>query len=196
MFMDTKIILKLRELTGAGMTDCKKALDENNGDIEKAIDYLRKKGEIKAAKKSSERTAGEGIIHAYIHAGGKVGVLLQLGCETDFVARNEMFNNLAHEIAMHIAAAQPLYIKPEDVPAEELEKEKSIYAEQLKAGGKSEEMIDKILAGKMAKYYEDVCLLKQPFIKDDKKKVEQVITEAVAKIGEKIEVVRFARYSI
>lgn len=194
--MDTKIILKLRELTGAGMTDCKKALDENNGDIEKAIDYLRKKGEIKAAKKSSERTAGEGIIHAYIHAGGKVGVLLQLGCETDFVARNEMFQNLAHEIAMHIAAAQPVYIKPEDISSEEIEKEKSIYTEQLQAEGKSGEIVDKILTGKISKYYEDVCLLKQPFIKDDKKKVEQVIAEAIAKIGEKIEVVRFTRYQV
>lgn len=194
--MDTKIILKLRELTGAGMTDCKKALDENNGDIEKAIDYLRKKGEIKAAKKSSERTAGEGIIHAYIHAGGKVGVLLQLGCETDFVARNEMFQNLAHDLSLHIAAAQPLYIKQEDVPSEEIEKEKSIYTEQLKMEGKSGEIIEKILAGKIAKYYEEVCLLKQPFIKDDKKKVEQVIAEAIAKIGEKIEVVKFARYNV
>lgn len=194
--MDTKIILKLRELTGAGMTDCKKALDESNGDVEKAIDYLRKKGEIKAAKKSSERTAGEGVIHAYIHAGGKVGVLLQLGCETDFVARNEMFQDLAHDIALHIAAAQPMYIKQEDVPLEEIEKEKSIYTEQLKAEGKSGEIIEKILTGKISKYYEDVCLLKQPFIKDDKKKVEQVIAEAIAKIGEKIEVVRFVRYNV
>lgn len=194
--MDTQIILKLRQLTGAGMSDCKKALDETGGDIEKAIDYLRKKGEVKAAKKAADRTAGEGIIHAYIHAGGKVGVLLQLNCETDFVARNQEFQNLAHDLAMHIAAAHPLYIKPEDVPQEEIEKEKSIYREQLKGEGKPENIIEKIMEGKVSKYYEEVCLLKQPYIKDDKKKVEQIITEAIAKIGEKIEVAKFARYQI
>lgn len=194
--MDTQIIVKLRNMTGAGMLDCKKALDETGGDIEKAVDYLRKKGEIKAAKKSAERNASEGIIHAYIHAGGKVGVMLQLSCETDFVAKNEDFNNLAHDIAMHIAATSPSYVNIEDVPAEELEREKEVYKEQLKAEGKPENIIEKILEGKVAKYYEEVCLLKQPFIKDDKKKVEQIITEAVAKIGEKIEVAKFARYQI
>lgn len=194
--MDTQTIVRLRDMTGAGMLDCKKALDETGGDIEKAVDYLRKKGEVKAAKKSAERTASEGIIHAYIHAGGKVGVMLQLSCETDFVARNEEFKALAHDIAMHIAASNPTYAKPEDVPENELKKEKEIYREQLKAEGKPDNIIDKIMDGKISKYFEDVCLLKQPFIKDDKKKVEQIITEAVAKIGEKIEVARFARYQI
>ncbi|MFH1191975.1 MAG: translation elongation factor Ts [bacterium] len=194
--MDSQIILKLREMTGLGMLDCKKALDETGGDVEKAIDYLRKKGELKAAKKSAERTAKEGIIHAYIHAGGKVGVLLQLNCETDFVARNQEFEDLAHTLAMHIAAAQPLYVKAEDVPSDVLEREMDVYREQLKKEGKPENMIEKILSGKVAKYYEEVCLLNQPFIRDDKKKVEQIIAEAVAKIGEKIEVGRFTRYQI
>ncbi|OGF21771.1 translation elongation factor Ts [Candidatus Falkowbacteria bacterium RBG_13_39_14] len=194
--MDAQTIVRLRDMTGAGMLDCKKALDETGGDIEKAVDYLRKKGEVKAAKKSAERTASEGIIHAYIHAGGKVGVMLQLSCETDFVARNEEFKALAHDIAMHIAASNPTYVKQEDVPENELKKEKEIYRERLKAEGKPDNIIDKIMAGKISKYFEEVCLLKQPFIKDDKKKVEQIITEAVAKIGEKIEVVRFARYQI
>ncbi len=194
--MDSQTILKLREMTGLGMLDCKKALDETGGDVEKAIDYLRKNGELKAAKKSAERTAKEGIIHAYIHAGGKVGVLLQLNCETDFGARNKEFEDVAHVLAMHIAAAQPLYVKAEDVPSDVLEREMDVYREQLKKEGKPENMIEKILAGKLAKYYEDVCLLNQPFIRDDKKKVEQIIAEAVAKIGEKIEVGRFTRCQI
>lgn len=193
--MDTNLITKLREITGAGMMDCKKALDENNGDIEKSIEYLRKKGEVKAAKKVT-RNAGEGIIDAYIHPGNKVGVLLQLNCETDFVARNEEFRNLAHNLSMHIAASQPLYIKSEDVPAAEIEKEKEIYREQLKAEGKKEEIIEKIMIGKIEKYYEDVCLLNQPYILDDKKKVTQVINEAIAKTGEKIEVIRFSRFQV
>ncbi|MFH1029799.1 MAG: translation elongation factor Ts [bacterium] len=194
--MDSQTIVKLRNMTGAGMLDCKKALEETGGDIEKAIDYLRKKGEVKAAKKSAERNASEGIIHAYIHGGGKVGVLLQLNCETDFVAKNEEFKNLAHNLAMHIAALNPSYVKPEDIPEGELEREKDIYNEQLKAEGKPKNIIDKILDGKVAKYYEEVCLLNQPYIKDDKKKVEQIIAEAIAKIGEKIEVARFVRYQI
>lgn len=194
--MDSQIIVKLRNMTGAGMLDCKKALEETGGDIEKAIDYLRKKGEVKAAKKSAERNAREGIIHAYIHGGGKVGVLLQLNCETDFVAKNEEFKNLAHNLAMHIAALNPSYVKPEDIPEGELDREKDIYNEQLKAEGKPKNIIDKILDGKVAKYYEEVCFLNQPYIKDDKKKVEQIIAEAIAKIGEKIEVARFVRYQI
>ncbi|MFC1613624.1 translation elongation factor Ts, partial [Patescibacteria group bacterium] len=137
--MDTQTLIKLRDLTGAGMLDCKKALDETNGDIEEAIDYLRKKGDVKAAKKTAERNAGEGIIHSYIHAGGKVGVLLQINCETDFVARNEEFKNLAHSLAMHIAASSPLYVKPEDVPDEEIQREKNVYREQLKTEGKKDE---------------------------------------------------------
>jgi len=194
--MDTNTIVKLRELTGIGMMDCKKALEESGGDIEKAIEYLRKKGELKSAKKSAERNAKEGIIHSYIHAGGKVGVLLQLHCETDFVARTQEFQKLAHDLAMHIAAAQPGYIKPEDIPTEELEKEKLVYKEQLKLEGKPENIIDKIMEGKISKYYQDVCLLKQFFIKDDKKRVEQIVTEYAAKIGEKIEIGKFVRFQI
>jgi len=194
--MNTQTLIKLRDLTGAGMLDCKKALDETNGDIEKAIDYLRKKGDVKVSKKTAGRNAGEGIIHSYIHAGGAVGVLLQLNCETDFVARNEEFKSLAHDLAMHIAAASPLYVQAEDVPEEEIQREKEIYREQLKAEGKNDEIIEKIMEGKVQKYYGEVCLLNQPFIKDDKKTVKQAITEAIAKLGEKIQIVKFARYQI
>ncbi len=196
MAIDTKAIVKLREITGAGMGDVREALEEAGGDMEKAIEVLRKKGALKAAKKMTDRVAGEGLVHAYIHGTGKVGVLVQVGCETDFVARNEDFQALVHDIAIQIAGANPLYIKPEDVPAEVTEKEKEIYKEQLLAEGKPENMIDKIMDGKLEKYYQEVCLLKQAFIKDDQFTVEKVIEQAVAKLGEKIEVVRFTRYHI
>lgn len=193
---DLKQVSSLRKKTGAGIVDCQKALAESGGDQEKAVEILRKKGALKAAKKSAERTASEGLVHAYMHASGKLGVMIELRCETDFVARNEDFQTLANELAMQIAAMNPSYIKPEDVPAEELEKEKGIIAEELKASGKPAEMIDKIVTGKLEKYYEEVCLLKQPYIKDDKVKIEKLIEEAIAKIGEKIEVGRFVRYQM
>jgi elongation factor Ts len=193
---DTSIILKLRETTGAGMMDCKKALDEAGDDLEKAIDILRKKGAIKAAKKQSERQTKEGIVHAYVHSNNKVGVLLELLCETDFVARNEEFRNLAHDLAMQIAATNPLYVKPEDVPAEVVEKEKSIYLEELSGQEKPPAVAEKIIAGKLEKYYEDVCLLNQPFIKDEDITIKDLINQKIAKIGEKIEVGRFVRFAI
>jgi len=196
MAIDTKTLLHLREITGAGMSDCKTALDESNGEIEKAIEILRKKGALKAAKKSAERIARQGVIESYIHGNGSVGVLLKLLCETDFVARTDDFKNLAHDIAMQIAAANPSYLRPENVPAEELNKEKEIYTEQLKTEGKPEAVMAKIIDGKVQKYYEQVCLLKQPFIKDDKITIEKLIEQSIAKIGEKIEIAEFARYQI
>jgi len=193
---DTSIILKLREMTGAGMMDCKRALDEAGDNLEKAVDVLRKKGTIKAAKKQSERQTKEGLVHAYIHSNNKVGVLVELLCETDFVARNEEFQNLAHDLAMQIAATNPLYLKPENVPAEVVEKEKSIYLEELAGQEKPPAVVEKILAGKLEKYFEDVCFLKQPFIKDEDITIEELINQKIAKIGEKIEVRKFVRFSI
>ena len=196
MAIDTQAITKLRQATGAGIVDVKKALEEANGDEQKAVEILRKKGASKAAKKLAERTTGEGLVHSYIHSNGKVGTLIQIQCETDFVARNADFQTLAHDIALHIAAAHPLYIKPEDVPAAELEKEKEIYREQLKVENKPAQMIEKILEGKIEKYYADVCLLKQTFVKDDSLTIEKLIESAIAKLGEKIEVVKFSRFQI
>lgn len=176
--------------------DCKKALDEAGDDYEKAIDVLRKKGEAKAAKKVAERDAKEGIVYSYIHSNSKSGAMLELFCETDFVAKTDDFKNLAHELALQIVAMSPDYLKPEDVPADVLEKEKDIYQVQLKNEGKPDEIIEKIMKGKIDKYYEEVCLLNQPFVKDDKVKVGELVTQMIAKTGEKIEVGRFARYQI
>lgn len=196
MALDTTLLMQLREATGAGVNDCKQALDEAGNDLQKAIEILRKKGALKAAKKIAERTATEGLVDSYIHANGKVGVLVHVSCETDFVAKSDDFKTLVHDLAIQIAGANPLYISPENVPAEVVEKEKEIYREQLKNEGKSEAMWDKIIEGKLAKYYQEACLIKQPFIKDDKVIIEQLIEQAIAKIGEKIEVVRFARYQV
>ncbi len=193
---DTLNIVKLREITGAGMMDCKKALDEAGDNLEKAIEILRKKGAIKAAKKQSERQTKEGVVHAYVHSGNKVGVLIELLCETDFVARNQEFGELAHDLAMQIAATNPLHIRPEDVPAEVVEKEKSIYLEEISGQEKPPAVVEKIINGKLEKYFEDVCLLKQPFIKDEDITVEELINQKIAKIGEKIEVGRFVRFAI
>jgi elongation factor Ts len=193
---DAKTITKLRNLTGAGMMDCKKALDEAGDDFDKAIDVLRKRGEAKAAKKMVEREAKEGIIYSYIHSNKKSAAMLELFCETDFVARTDDFKNLAHDIAMQIVAMSPDYVKPEDVPAELVEKEKDVYREQLKTEGKPEEMIEKILTGKLDKFYEEVCLLKQPFIKDDKQTIEDMLKQIIAKTGEKMEIGKFIRFQI
>jgi elongation factor Ts len=193
---ETSTILKLRQLSGAGMMDCKKALDEAGDDLEKAIEILRKRGAIKAAKKQSERQTKEGVVHAYVHSGSKVGVLLELLCETDFVARNEEFRNLAHDLAMQIAATNPLYVKPEDVPEEVVEKEKSIYLEELAGQEKPPAVVEKIIAGKLEKYFEDICLLNQPFIKDEDITIEELMNQKIAKIGEKIEVGRFVRFAV
>jgi len=193
---DTQIVVKLRNQTGAGMMDCKKALDEANGDYDKAIDILRQKGELKAAKKIEERTAKEGIVYSYIHSNNKAGAMVALACETDFVARTEDFKNLAHEIAMQVVAMMPDYLKPEDVPADVLDHEKGIYAEQLKNEGKPENIIEKIMSGKLEKFYAEVCLLKQPYIKDDAVTIEELISQYIAKTGEKIEIARFVRFQI
>jgi elongation factor Ts len=189
--MSNDLIKELRELTGAGMMEIKGALDEAKGDKTKAVEILRKKGALKAGKKA-DRVANEGLVEAYIHPGSRVGVLVEVNCETDFVARTEDFKHLAKELALHIAAANPLYVSTADVPAEVVEKEKEIYKEQIK--GKSEDMVNKILEGKIAKYYEEACLMEQPFAKNPDIKVKDLIGEAVAKMGEKVVVKRFARF--
>jgi len=193
---DLQTITKLRELTGAGMMDCKKALTEAKGDMDKAIEVLRKTGAAKAAKKMDEREVKEGIVYSYIHSNQKAGAMIELLCETDFVARTDDYKALAHDLAMQIVAMKPDYLLPENVPAEIIEKEKDIYREQLKKEGKPAEMIEKILEGKINKFYEDVCLMKQAFVKDDKIKIEDLITQVVAKTGEKIQIGKFAGFTI
>ncbi len=195
MAIDLKLITKLRTQTGAGMSSCKEALEESNGDFEKAIEILRKKG-AKIASKRSDKDACEGIIYAYIHANNKAGAIIELNCETDFVAKNEDFKNLAHDLAMQITAQNPLYLKPEDVPEDVLNKEKEIIKDELKEEGKPADMLDKISEGKINKWYEDVCLLNQPFIKNEDITVAELINEKIAGLGEKIEVGSFSRKQI
>ncbi len=186
-------IKELRDATGAGILEVKSALEEAGGDREKAIEILRKKGALKVAKKA-ERTANEGIVESYIHAGGRVGVLLELNTETDFVARTDDFKKLAKELALHIAASNPLYVSINDVPAEVIEKEKEIYKEQVK--GKPADVVDKIVEGKLQKYYEEACLLEQPYVKEPDRKVKDLISDHVSKLGENIVVRRFARFHL
>jgi elongation factor Ts len=188
-------IKKLRELTGAGMLDCKNALIEFEGNIEKAIEDLRKKGIAKAAKRMDRETT-QGVIASYIHMGNQIGSLVELNCETDFVAKNEEFVNLAKEIAVQIAALNPLSISPEDLDPAIVEKEKEIIREQLKQEGKPEHILDKIIQGKLEKFYEEVCLLRQPFYKNQDIKVEEYLKEYISKFGENIRVARFTRYQI
>ncbi|TSC65169.1 MAG: elongation factor T [Candidatus Doudnabacteria bacterium Gr01-1014_77] len=190
-----ELLKELRELTGAGITDVKAALDEAGNDKEKAIEILRKKGQSKVLKKA-DRVANEGIVESYIHAGGKVGVLLELNTETDFVARTDDFKGLAKEIALHIAASNPLYVNISDVPAEVIEKEKEIYKEQAKDSGKPDAVVEKMIEGKLAKYYEETCLMEQAFVKDPEKKIKDLLSDAVAKLGENIVVRRFTRYHL
>ncbi len=190
-----KKVTELRARTGAGLMAAKGALEEAQGDIEKAIEILRKAGAAKAAKKA-DRETHEGLVEAYIHAGGKVGSMIVLKCETDFVARNELFQNLAKDIAMHVAASDPEYLNVEDVPADILEKEKEIYKEQLRKEGKPEEMLDKIVEGKMGRFYEEKVLLKQRFIKDDEKTIESLIQSAISVLGENITLTNFSRFSL
>ena len=191
----TQMIKELREKTGAGIVDCKKALVEAGGDIEKAVEILRKKGAAKAAKKA-ERATAEGAVFSYIHGGGKVGVLVELNCETDFVARNETFKELGHEITMQIAAMSPEYVSKEEVPAEVIEKEKEVLREQALAEGKPEHIVEKIVEGRLAKFYSEKCLLEQPWIKDDSKTIKDLITDYITKLGENIKVRRFARFEV
>lgn len=188
-------IRELRQRTGAGVLDCKKALETTEGNVEKAIEHLRKSGVAKAEQKLTRKT-DEGIIEAYIHPGARLGVLLELNCETDFVGKTDDFRHLARDIAMQIAASNPIAISREDVPGEILEREKSIYASQLQDSGKPEQIIKKIVEGKLAKFYKEVCLLEQPFVKDTNITVVDHIKEHIAKIGENISVKRFARFRI
>jgi len=188
-------IRELRARTGAGVLDCKKAIAESGGDIQKAIDVLRKRGIAKAESKAG-REAKEGIIEAYIHPGAKLGVLLELNCETDFVARNQEFKNLAHDVAMHIAASDPVAVSRGDVPEEVLQREREIYTEQARASGKPEHVVEKVVAGRLDKYYKENCLLEQPFVKDPDKTVKDVVTEAIARLGENIFVQRFQRFKV
>ncbi len=192
MAISVEDIKKLRESTGAGMMKAKEALEASNGDMDKAVQYLREKGQASAAKKA-DREARAGIIEAYVH-GGRIGVLVEVNCETDFVARTEDFKTYARDIAMHIAAANPEYLDADSVPAEVVEKERAIYRKE--ASGKPAEIIEKIVDGKLAKYYEGVCLLSQPFIKDPDKSVGQLTGEMVAKIGENVVVRQFVRYEL
>ncbi len=189
------IVKELRERTGSGMMDCKKALAETGGDMEKAIDYLREKGLAKAAKKA-ERTASDGRIFHYIHSNFKIGAMLELNSETDFVAKTDEFNELGHEIAMQIAAANPQYLKPEDVPEEVLNRERDIYRQQLLDEGKPADRLDKIIEGKLRKFYETTCLLEQEYIRDSDKKIKDLVTAMIAKLGENIVIKRFARFAI
>jgi elongation factor Ts len=189
--MSNDILKELRELTGAGIVDIKEALTEVNNDKEKAMQILRKKGAMKAGKKA-ERAAKEGLVESYIHPGSRVGVLVEVNCETDFVSRTDDFKNLVKEIALHIAAANPLYVNITDVPGDVLEKEKEIYKEQAK--GKPEDIMNKMVEGRMTKYYEEACLMEQPFVKNPDLKVKDLIAQAVGKMGENVVVRRFARF--
>ncbi len=193
MKITAQLVNELRQRTGIGMMDCKKALQEAEGDIEKAITVLRKKG-MALAKDKMGRTASDGAVGAYIHMNGKLGVLVEINCESDFVARNHEFQDLVKNVAMHIAAANPTFVSSQEVPADVLEQEKDIIRSQFKDSNKPAEIVEKIVEGKLGKFYSEVCLLNQPFIKDDKLTVEQLITTFIAKFGENIKVKRFARF--
>lgn len=195
MSVNMDLIKELREKTGAGVMDCKKALISANGDLEKAIEILRKEG-IAVAEKKSARAVKEGRIESYIHPGNKIGVMVEINCETDFVARTDEFKTLSKEIAMHIAASNPRYISIADIPEDVLEKEKEILATQAKNEGKPPHVIDRIVQGRLEKFYQEVCLLEQPWIRDPEKRIKDVINEAIAKLGENIVVRRFVRFEL
>lgn len=195
MEISMELIKELRQRTGAGVVDCKVALQESKGNIEAAIDYLRRKGLATAAKKAG-RIATEGLIGSYIHAGGKMGVLVEINCETDFVARTEEFQNFVKNMAMHIAAANPQYIRREDVPSEVIEKEKEIYRTQALESGKPEKVIPKIVEGKLERFYSEVCLLEQTYFRDSDMTVKEVLDQMIAKFGENITIRRFARFQL
>jgi elongation factor Ts len=195
MEISAGLVKDLREKTGAGMMDCKKALTETSGDFEKAIDYLRKKG-IASASKKAGRTTKEGSVSSYIHGEGRVGVLLEVNCETDFVARTEQFKTFVKDVSMHIAAANPLYVKSDEVPADLVAKEKEIAVAQMQASGKPAAVLEKIAEGKLKKYFEDTCLLNQVFVKDPNKTIELLLKEAISALGENIIIRRFARFQL
>ena len=189
------MVSELRARTGAGIMDCKRALADNGGDMDKAVDDLRKAGIAKAAKKAG-RTTAQGLVHSYIHPGGRVGVLIEINCETDFVARTDQFQALIHDLAMHVAAASPLAVRVEEMDADVVERERSLFAAQAKESGKPENVVAKMVEGRLAKFYEENVLLEQPFVKDPDKKVGDVIKEHIATIGENIVVNRFARFEL
>jgi len=195
MSITAKAVKELRDRTGLGMMDCKKALKESGGDMESAVDWLRKKGLAKSSKLAS-RVAAEGTVTSYIHGGGKIGVLLEINCETDFTAKNDDFQTLAKDIAMHIAATNPAYLDRDEVPADTVQREREIAKDQMAGSGKPEHILDKIIDGKMEKFFQENCLLEQAFVKDTDKSINDLINASVATIGEKIKVRRFARYQL
>ena len=191
----SEVVKKLRDQTGAGMMDCKRALEESNGDVEQATEYLRKKGAAVAAKRA-DREANQGVVEAYIHAGGRIGAMVELNCETDFVAKTDEFKQLAHDIAMQIAAMTPLFVGKEDVDQATLQKEIEIYKAQAVNEGKPEHIAEKIAQGRLEKFYQEVCLLEQSFIKDSGKTIKDLLSDATGKVGEKIGIRRFIRYHL
>lgn len=195
MSVTAEMVKELREKTGAGMMACKKALNETNGEIENAIDFLRKKGLADARKKES-RAVNEGIIGTYIHSGGKIGVLIEANCETDFVAKTSEFNSLVKDIAMHIAAQSPICVRKEEVPGDVLEREKEIFADQARQSGKPGKIIDKIVNGKIEKFYGEACLLEQPFVKEPSITVTELVSRKIASLGENISIRRFTRFQV
>ncbi len=195
MSISAQVVKELREKTGAGMMDCKKALVDSKGDMEKAVDFLRKSGIAKAEKKGS-RDVKEGIVYSYIHHGGRLGVLVEVNCETDFVAKTDGFKELVHNIAMQIAATNPVAVSSKDISKELIEKEKEIFTAQAKDSGKPDNIIEKIVEGRVQKYFQEVCLVEQPFIKDPDKRVGDIITETVATLGENITIGRYIRYAV
>jgi elongation factor Ts len=195
MAITAEMVKKLRELTGAGMMECKAALTEANGNLEEAMTILRKRGLAQATKKAG-RSTNEGLIGSYIHMGGKIGVLVEINCESDFVARTDDFQNLAREVAMHIAAASPQYVRREDVPGEVLEREREIYRAQMKDQNKPPQVVDKIVEGKLNSFYEQVCLMDQPSIRDTKVTIGQMVQQSIARLGENIAIPRFVRFKL
>ncbi len=195
MAITTEMVKELRAATGAGVLEAKKALEQHNGDFDKAVDMLREKGAARAAKRA-DRSANEGIIELYAHPGNRVGVMLELNCETDFVARNDHFRELAHDLALHIAASSPRFLTVDEVPAAELERKLAVLKAQALAEGKPEAIVDKIVTGRMSKFYEEFCLMEQPFIKDESVKIKDMLTNAIRITGENIVVRRFARYEL
>ncbi|MBI5636651.1 MAG: translation elongation factor Ts [Nitrospinae bacterium] len=195
MAVTADLVKDLRERSGAGIMDCKEALNETKGDMEAAIDYLRKKGLSKAAKKAGRATS-EGTVFSYIHGGGKIGVMVEVNCETDFVARNDKFQDMVKDIAMHIAAVSPAYVNPEDVPAAVVDRERAILADQAKESGKPEAVVAKIVEGRLSKFYEEKCLVKQKFIKNPDVTIEELVKAKISEIGENIVVRRFVRYQL
>ncbi|OGF45378.1 MAG: translation elongation factor Ts [Candidatus Firestonebacteria bacterium RIFOXYC2_FULL_39_67] len=193
--ISAKVVAELREKTGAGMMSCKEALESANGDMEKAVEYLRKKG-MASAQKRAAKSVKAGVVYAYLHMEGTVGAMVEVNCETDFVAKTDDFKELAKDVAMQVAAMNPIYVKREDVPAELLEKERAIYREEVAKAGKPANIIEKIVEGKLEKFYKDFCLVDQTFIKDDKMQVKDLVAQKISKIGENISIKRFARFKI